>query len=100
MTENKVSVTMTATGRVMQYPPGTNIREILEEIHQMHQRAGSDWDRPTKLFVAGECIVAAKLTDIAWEYGEYRRRQEDMVEGLLDEWVSKRFGGGPESEAA
>lgn len=92
MTERKPTVVMKATGRVKEYPPGTDMREILEDTYNEHQRAGGDWDRPVKLFVGGECIIDAGLADIAWEYGKFARAKDDEVEAALEEWIEQRFG--------
>ncbi|QEL19298.1 hypothetical protein [Limnoglobus roseus] len=92
MTEKKPAVVMTASGRVKEHPFGADIREILDAIFNEHQRAGSDWDRPTKLFIGGDCIVASGLCDIAWEYGRFSQKKMDEMDEALDGWIAQRFG--------
>jgi hypothetical protein len=99
MSERKPTFVMTATGRAKEHPPGTDIREVLEAVYNEHQRAGSDWDRPEKLFIGGECIVPAGLTDIAWEYGKFQQAKEHEVDVALEEWIKQRFERKP-GEAA
>ncbi len=97
--ERKVTVVMTASGRAKEHPAGADLREVLNAVYCEHMTAGSGWDRPTKLFVAGECVVADGLADIAWDYGKFQRQKEDEVEAALDEWVEQRFGRKAEGEA-
>ncbi|HZZ82027.1 MAG TPA: hypothetical protein VFE62_26240 [Gemmataceae bacterium] len=91
MTEKKPAVIMTASGRVKEFGAGTDIREILETVSNEQQTAGSNWDRPTKLFIGGECVVDKGLTDIAWDYGKFWRAKEDELYEALDQWIQRGF---------
>ena len=95
MNEKKPAVVMTASGRVKEFPAGTDIREILEAVYSEHQSAGSGWDRPSKLFMGGECILTTGLADIAWEYGKFQRAKEDEVDAALEGWIEQRFSCKP-----
>jgi hypothetical protein len=100
MSEKKPVVVMTATGRAKEFAAGSTIREVLESIRGEYMRAGSGWDRPTRLFIGGECVVSDKLADIAWDYGEFYDKKCDEMDAALDAWIKQRVGGQPESEAA
>jgi hypothetical protein len=91
MTERKPAVVMTTSGRVKEYANGADEREILNDIYHNHQTAGSGWDRPERLFVGGECVVASGLTDMAWEYGKFQRAKEEELDAALDDWIERRF---------
>lgn len=92
MTEKKVPVVITASGRVKEYPAGADIQEVLESVYHDHQTAGSGWDRPTKLFIGGECVVESGLADVAWEFGKFREKKDDEVWTALTDWIEQRFG--------
>ena len=92
MSERKPAVVMTALGRAKDHPAGADIREILESIYCEHQHAGIDWDRPEKLFIGGELVVASGLADIAWEYNKFQRAKEEELDAELSEWIRRKFG--------
>lgn len=100
MSEKKPVVVMTTSGRAKEHPPGTTIQEVLAAIYREYLPPGSDWDRPAKLFIGGECIVSSELADIAFEYGCFQEEKYEELDAAMEEWVQKRFGGRLGSEVA
>lgn len=91
MKDGKVFVVMTASGKVKEYMGIDTIREVLESVYNEHMTAGSNWDRPDRLFIDGKCVVEKDVTGVAWDYGKFWREQEDELEAALDGWVQARF---------
>ena len=76
MNKDKVYVVFRKSGRVMDFRSGTGTHSesksvylsILEEVAREQMSGGSDYDRPDKLFLNGECVVPERLSDLAWNY--------------------------------
>ena len=86
MKDSKVYVVMTSSGCVKQYGAVDTIQEVLEEVYQEFTRAGSNWDRPTKLFIDGKCVIESGLADIAWDYGKFREAKDDEAFAACEAW--------------
>lgn len=90
-----IYVVINRSGRVWNGRPGVMTWfSILDAIHVEFMSAGGEWDRPDKLLVNGEMVVASGLADIAWEYGEKLKiarfaAQDKVNADFSPDWYAK-----------
>jgi len=53
---------------------------VLEQVYAEHQSAGGNWDAPSKLLIDGVIVIDGKLSSLAWDWGQDRRKRLAAVE--------------------
>lgn len=70
---NRFAVVRT-NGQADTQKDGSTYWSILDTIHIEFQSAGGNWNRPTMLLHNGKVVVESGLADLAWRYGEDKRK--------------------------
>lgn len=91
MTEKKAVYIVTMKGRAIPKPDGSTPHEILHEIACQFNNEGSQWDRPSSLWIDGKCVIKSGLADLAWNFGRFCRKAEDDLDRAIDDWINQHL---------
>jgi hypothetical protein len=75
-TKPRIWVAMRYSGEAISFPPHQTIWQVLDSLYNEYTSAGSNWSRPTKLFLNGELLDFGgyDVMEVAINHAEESRR--------------------------